>query len=224
MQEKYDLLHKVLKQFHDAGVLDEIILIGSWCLHFYKKYFTGKNFVPSIRTRDIDFLVPIPVKSRRKVDIAGLLKNEGFIVTFNKRGYIRLEHPELIIEFLVPERGRGTDKPYPLPYLGVNAQALRFLDFLARNTISIESDGINLRVPHPAAFGLHKLIVSQRRKSEEKMLKEWKEAIDVLNTLIAEAESIKIKETFDSMPVKWRRKVLDVLEESGNKQIIDILK
>jgi hypothetical protein len=77
---------------------------------------------------------------------------------------------------------------------------------------------------NPTAFGLHKLIVSQRRKSEEKMLKEWKEAIDVLNTLIAEGESIKIKETFDSMPLKWRRKVLDVLEESGNKQIIDILR
>ncbi len=223
MQKKYALFLKVLKYFYNAGVLNEIILVGSWCMYFYKEYFSVKKFIPSIRTKDIDFLVPLPIKSKKKIDIAGLLKDEGFLVTFNKRGYMRLEHPEIMIEFLVPERGKGTDKPYPLPHFGVNAQALRFLDFLVKNTMVIESEDLRIRVPHPAAFGLHKLIISKRRKTEEKSLKEMREALDVLNALIEQGESNKIKATFDDMPISWRKKVLNVLEESDNKGIMDIL-
>lgn len=224
MQKKYALFHKVLKHFYDTGILDDIILVGSWCMYFYKEYFSIIRYAPSIRTKDIDFLVPLPIKSKKKIDIVKLLKDEGFVVTFNNSGYMRLEHPEIMVEFLVPERGRGTDKPYPLPHLGVNAQALRFLDFLVQNTITMESDDVCVRLPHPAAFGLHKLIVSKRRKAEEKSLKERREALDVLNALIKQGESEKIKGMFDKMAVRWRKKVLSVLEECDNKDITSILK
>ena len=138
-------------------------------------------------------------------------------------GYMRLEHPEIMIEFLVPEKGRGTDKPYPLPHLGVNAQALRFIDFLIQNTIVVESEDFHIRIPHPAAFGLHKLIISKRRKTEEKLLKEMQEALNVLNTLIEQDDSKVIKAMFDNMPVKWRKKILNILEESDNRDIMSIL-
>ncbi len=109
MQEKYDLFLRVLRRFQNVGLLNEIILVGSWCMYFYKAYFSQKSYTPTIRTKDIDFLVPIPFKMKKKIDIYALLKDEGFIVTFNKLGYIRLEHPELMIEFLVPERGDGQE-------------------------------------------------------------------------------------------------------------------
>lgn len=224
MQKKYDLLLKVLKDFNNARILNDVILVGSWCMYFYKDYFPPMSYSPSIRTRDIDFLVPLPVKSRKKIDIAELLKDEGFIVTFNKWGYIRLEHPELMIEFLVPERGKGTNKPYPLPHLGVNAQALRFLDFIIQNTIVIESEGLHIKTPHPATFGLHKLIISKRRKIVEKSLKEKREALDVLNALIKYGESDKIKAIFNQMPNRWRSKVLNALKESDEKEMLNILK
>lgn len=223
MQKKYALFLKVLMHFHDAGVLDEIILAGSWCMYFYKQYFYPEKYNPSIRTRDIDFLIPLPIRSKKKIDIVELLRKDGFIVTFSNSGYMRLEHPEIMIDFLVPERGKGIDKPYPLPHLGVNAQALRFLDFLVDNATAIKSDNITVRVPHPAAFGLHKLIISKRRKTEEKFLKEQKEAITVLKALIEKGESKKIKAVFNTMPVAWRKKVLQALKEAENKEIMDIL-
>ena len=223
MQKKYALLLKVLRCFYEAGALEELILVGSWCMYFYKDYFSAKSYQPSIRTKDIDFLVPLPIKSKTKVDVAETLKREGFIATFNNSGYMRLEHPEIIIEFLVPERGRGTNKPYPLPHLGVNAQALRFLDFLVENTIIIASEGFNIRIPHPAAFGLHKLIISKRRKTEEKLIKERQEALKVLSSLIEQKESKEIKIMFDKMPFTWRKKVFDVLKEADRKDIINIL-
>lgn len=224
MQKKYALFLRVLRKFNDAGILNEAVLVGSWCMYFYKDYFSTISYSPSIRTKDIDFLVPLPVKSKKKIDIVRLLKDEGFIVTFNNSGYMRLEHPELMIEFLVPERGRGTDKPYPLPQFGVNAQALRFLDFLIQNAIEIESNGIRIKIPHPAAFGLHKLIISKRRKTEEKLLKERREALNILGTLIEQGESGTIKAMFNSMPGSWRKKVLDSLTESDDKDIMTILK
>jgi hypothetical protein len=192
MQKKYALLLKVLKYFQNAGILDEIILVGSWCMYFYKDYFSAEKYNPSIRTKDIDFLIPLPIKSKNKIDVIEILKPDGFVVTFSNSGYMRLEHPEIMIDFLVPERGRGTDKPYPLPHLGVNAQALRFLDFLVKNIITLKSDNLWIKVPHPVAFGLHKLIISQRRKTEEKSLKERQEAITILKALVEKGESNKI--------------------------------
>lgn len=224
MQKKYALFLKILRLFYNSGILHEVILVGSWCMYFYRDYFTAKSYSPAIRTRDIVFLVPLPVKTKRKIDVVGLLKNEGFVVTFSNSGYMRLEHPELMIEFLVPERGRGTDKPYILQHLGVNAQALRFLDFLAENTIVIELEGLKIRVPHPAAFGLHKLIVSKRRKREDKSLKEMQASFNVLNALIEQGEADKIKAMFNKMPVTWRKKVFEVLEEAERKDIMEILK
>ena len=69
----------------------------------------------------------------------------------------RRSHPDLIIEFLVPERGRGRDKPYPLPQLGLNAQSLRYLDLLEHNSIGFKTAGLEVNLPHPAAFALHPL-------------------------------------------------------------------
>jgi len=95
MQKKYALFLKVLMHFHDAGILEEIILVGSWCMYFYKEYFYPEKYNPSIRTRDIDFLIPLPIRSKKKIDIVELLRKDGFIVTFSNSGYIRLEHPEI---------------------------------------------------------------------------------------------------------------------------------
>jgi len=64
-------------------------------------------------------------KFNNKVDLPALLEDLGFILDHSfPEGYVKLIHPELIIEFLVPEIGRGTSKPYPLPELAMNAQRL----------------------------------------------------------------------------------------------------
>jgi hypothetical protein len=223
MKNQYDLCLEVLSRFQKTDVLKEIVVIGSWCIYFYRNYFSDKTYSSSIRTRDIDFLVPIPTKLKKKTDIPEMLKDLGFIEDFHRKGLIRLNHPELIIEFLVPERGRGRDTPYPLPELGINAQALRFLDFLIENTMELEFNDLRLKLPHPAAFGLHKLIISTRRIKEDKRIKERQEAIRILRFLIMEGEDSKISNLFESMPRRWRTKVIDVLKESEEKSILNIL-
>ena len=223
MQKKYALFLKVLGKFEKEGILGETILVGSWCMHFYKELFKGPDYHPTIRTRDIDFLVPLPVRRKKKTDIAVLLERDGFVATFNQEGYMRLEHPELIIEFLVPERGKGSDKPYPLPAFGVNAQSLRFLDYLANNSMYIISGGLKVRIPEPASFGLHKLIVSSRRKTEEKRLKEKQEAMQVLKAMIAEGMQDAIIRKFNDLLPSWRKKVIAALDPEDDRDILTIL-
>jgi hypothetical protein len=224
VEKRYALFLEVLRRFQAAGLLKELILIGSWCQHFYRSYFAGLRYTPTIRTRDMDFLVPVPLRIKNKVDVEELLRDEGFVVTFSGgAGYMKLMHPELIVEFLVPEKGRGSDKPYPLPQLSMNAQPLRFLDYLLQNTIRIEAEGLKINVPHPAAFALHKLIISARRTKEEKLLKDRKEALGVLTALIRKGESGETRSMFDRMPAGWKKRVLAVLTDTSNGEIMRIL-
>ncbi len=177
-KSQYDLCVEVLRRLDSAGVLKHIVLVGSWCTLFYKSYFGHTRYAPVLKTRDIDLLVPHPSAINVKTNVAELLKDLGFVVGFNvPQGYIRLEHPGLIIEFLTVEKGRPSDKPYPLPKLGLNAQPLRFLEMLASNTITAKVEDLSVTLPHPANFALHKLLISQRRPSPQKAEKDRDAAV-----------------------------------------------
>lgn len=223
-KSQYELCLEVLRRLEGAGVLKDVILIGSWCMSFYRDYFSSVAYSPSIKTRDIDFLVPRPGAVRSKADIPELMKDIGFIKGFRGReGYLVLEHPDLAIEFLVPEKGRGTDKPVFLPYLGLNAQALRFLELLSRNTIRMKIDDFSLMMPHPVNFALHKLIISKRRRDKDKSAKDREAALGVLRTLIQKKKGHFIRNVFRSLPVKWQRTVLKELETAEENRMIEIL-
>ena len=206
------------------SILSDVILIGSWCMIFYKKYFSGHDYAPSIRTRDIDFLVLKPRLIRAKTDLAESMKDLGFIKGFRGReGYMILEHPELSIEFLVAERGKGTDKPVLLPQMKMNAQALRFMELLAENTMQVEMEGVSVTVPHPANFALHKLIVSHRRRDKDKSLRDREAAVTVLKGLIRKKEQNLIVSVFNSIPRKWKQTIFLELKITDEEKIIEIL-
>jgi hypothetical protein len=74
-KSQYELCVEVLRRLGKAGILRHIVLVGSWCTIFYKHYFAGIHYLPVIRTRDIDFLIPHPSTIRTKVDVAELLQD-----------------------------------------------------------------------------------------------------------------------------------------------------
>lgn len=226
MEKKtYDLCLKVLKIFNKADLLKHIILIGSWSIYFYKNYFNSESYSTFIRTRDIDFLIPFPFRLNKDIEVFKLIENLGFVVGHKGiKGYIELKHPDLTIEFLVPERGRGTDEPYKIPRLGINALSLRYLDFLASNTIVIKFDDLRIRLPHPAAYALHKFIIFKRRSKIDKHDRDIEGALRVFRELIKSNEHIAIKHVFAKMHSKWQKTVIKNLESIEEDEIIDILK
>lgn len=223
-KNQYDLCIEVLRRFNSRDLFDGVILIGSWCMPFYKEYFAGVKYRSTIKTRDVDFLVPHPGKIRVAVDIPELLKDLGFVIGYRgTQGYMRLEHPDLVVEFLSPEKGRGTDKPVPLPRLRMNATALRFLNFLAQETIKVKVADFHVFLPHPANFALHKLMISQRRQKEDKASKDRIMALEILNALLKKGEAGKIKTVFCSVPSKWQKKILGTLTQEKEMEILEIL-
>ncbi|MDD3604232.1 MAG: GSU2403 family nucleotidyltransferase fold protein, partial [Kiritimatiellae bacterium] len=153
--KQYDVCVNVLRRLNESGVLEHVVLIGSWCLVLYREYFHDAGLLPAVRTRDMDFLVPSATRPKTRMDVPELLKDLGFISGLRGRaGVMILEHPELLIEFLVPERGRGGRDVEDLPRLGVNAQPLRFMDVALSKTIQLPFEDIPVTAPHPAAFVL----------------------------------------------------------------------
>ena len=221
-----ELCLEILRRFNKAGILKDFILIGSWCVYFYKDYFSDVPYIDqaTIKTRDIDFLINNPSAIKQEVDVPMLLKDLGFVTEIKgSRGYVKLDHPDLLLEFLVPEKGKGTDKPHPLPKLGMNAVALRFLSFLSANTIKVKVEDFYLTLPHPANFALHKLIIFQRRVKQEKAVKDRNIAIEILSSLIDKGESAIIKQVFNSIPRKWQNRVIKGLNKNEDKAILAIL-
>ena len=225
-KKQSELCFEILRRFNKAGILKDFILIGSWCAYFYNEHFSGTPYLDrvAIKTRDIDFLIDNPARIKQEVDIPELLRDLGFIIVFKgSEGYIKLEHPDLLLEFLVPEKGRGTDKPYPLPKLGVNAASLRFLTFLSSNTIKVKVEDFNITLPHPANFALHKLIIFQRRLKADKAAKDRSIAIEILKSLVDKGESAVISQVFNSIPQKWQNKVIKGLDKSEDREILELL-
>ncbi|OGX36436.1 MAG: hypothetical protein A3D87_00180 [Omnitrophica WOR_2 bacterium RIFCSPHIGHO2_02_FULL_50_17] len=154
-----------------------------------------------------------------------MLDDLGFRVTFHgSEGHMKLIHPDLIVEFLTPERGRGTDEPVSLPTLGINATALRFLNFLSEGTIKIQVEDFKVTLPHPARFALHKIIIAQRRKNKDKARKDNMMASEILNDLMEAGEKESIRSAYEDMNTQWQKRVIAGLKSLNQEAILSELK
>lgn len=210
--DQTSLFFRVLKRFSETGVLEQCMLIGSWCLYFYREEFGKEDFLSAIRTVDVDFLIPHPGQIKKPVDIPGLLKEEGFIQMMNfSNGLVRYQHPDLLVEFLTPELGRGYHKPRDVRPWQIQAQEIRYLNFLTAYPKKIHYQDITVCVPEPLVFALHKLIVSSRRTKKDKREKDLATAIGVLEFLFKDPEEKeRAKAILTKLPPKWRKTILTV--------------
>ena len=110
-----------------------------------------------------------------------------------------------------------------MPKLWLNAQALRFLDFLARNTITAKIGDTEVTLPHPANFALHKLLILSRRPTPEKQGKDKEAATRIRQALIDKGEGDLLRTVFNTMPRKWQVKVQRQLADTLDRAILDVL-
>ena len=200
-----DVFLDLLRRFDREGVLNQVMLIGSWCLALYRSALSGATRLPAIRTLDADFLIPNQGLITRDVNVPSLLEQMGFVSTFvGSSGWVVYDHPELRVEFLVPERGRGSDQAHDVRKLHVTAQGLRYLNLLAQHPRQLSYEGLSVCVPEPAAYALQKLIVSARRTKAEKRQKDLEAAVAVLGYLESHPqEQDKMKDILRSLPKGW---------------------
>lgn len=167
MADDKDLFLKIVGVLERGGVLNDIVLIGSWVLPIYRAYFNNAPEIPVLRTTDVDFLVGMPPRIRREFDVPAALSRLGFEPEWSSQGgYCKYVHPEMEVEFLIPEQGRGADRSISVDALHVEAQPLRFLSLAYDRSMIVRYQGYDIRVPDPEAFVFLKLLVIPRRKDQ----------------------------------------------------------
>lgn len=77
-----------------------------------------------------------------------------------------------------------------------------------------------INIPHPAAFALHKLLISSRRATEHKSLRDKSQAIDILNKLTQPNDVKTLKSIFKGMSQKNQKSIIEEL--TGNSKIVKI--
>lgn len=203
------MIDKVLKVFADNKLFNEgIELIGSWCFQMYRKHLGAKSF--PLRTQDIDFLIPNPFYGKEHHDFIKQLEELGFKHDFNSDGSLYLWSADLKIEFITPEKGRGADNAINIKKLGLKAMPLRFVALLLNNPIKIKEKGVNVLLPNPVNFCLHKFLIASRRRKIDKKVKDLQQAI--CTSVIVDSK--KAYKLFQSLPKKWRQTIIKMLERS----------
>jgi len=203
------IIKKILKVFADNDLWDSgVELIGSWCFQLYQRHYGVKEY--PLRTVDIDFLLPYPFKSKKQFDLIAALEPLGFRMEFNSDGSNYMWHPDIKIEFLAPERGRGSEHPKEIKGLAIKAIPLRYMDILLENPVKVIDDGVEVAIPSPAAFAAHKLLISRKRKNRGKKQKDLEQAVLTLEIV----ESKELRRICNRFPGSWKKEMLAALDDA----------
>lgn len=174
----------MLNAMNEANVLNGVIIVGSWAEYLYK-HCNLLDYLLTMRTQDVDVLIKNMNKPSGQVSKA--LQQHGFIMIPDNNGLMKFDYlGELEVEFLLQERGVGQNKPYKTA-LNVTAQGLRHMDILLEYFITVNYNGIDVEVPMPFAYILHKLIINSQRQP----YKQEKDADAVGNLFDAISDDIR---------------------------------
>jgi hypothetical protein len=215
VEEKYELLASVLKELQQKGVLDGLVIVGSWCQYYYRILFDNAPEIPLLRTTDIDFLVPNPSNFKTKVDVSELLNMLGFDSDFDySTGLVKYVHPDLEIQFLTPALGRAKATPYEVKQLNINAEGLTYMKMLQDYKFCMTHKGVTVWLPEPEAYMLHKILISFKRKKPLKKDKDLMTAKGIGELCLDyEKRRERLKTIYAHLPRKWQRTISSVLKQ-----------
>ena len=121
-------------------------------------------------------------------------------------------HPELEIEFVTPEIGRGKSRPYRFESLNIGAQGLRYVRLAQQFSVGVLYRGKTVRVPEPAAFALLKYLASSKRRDPVKRSRDISTATQVAEFILTVPEHrAKLHDIFGQTPARWQKRVLAIV-------------
>lgn len=219
MFRQIELVDHILKEMDTAGILPDIMIVGSWCLYFYQHNYREAD-LPPLRTTDIDIDVNFLRKVKIRFNIGGILEKYDFRMDFHWNGSISFIHADLKIEFLVPEIGRPSHDPVKIPGFGITAQPLRWLDLLEKEVITVDYKGMHVKVPHPTRFVVHKLIISQRRSGRNpKVEKDITQGLQVIRMSVELGWVEKITGIVNTLSRKQKKLIKQALQGSKVEEL-----
>lgn len=215
MDSDENLFLKIIEKLDTGNVLQQIVLIGSWVLPIYRTYFDDDPEIPILRTSDVDFLLEMPPNMQVTFNIPLALSELGFEPEWASQGdFCKYVHPDLEIEFLIPDLGRGRKNAVTITNLGVTAQPLRFLSLAYDHSMGVLYHGYNVRVPEPEVFVLLKLLILPRRNDEAKRIKDASTARALGEFLLKRNDRKQhMQRLFRELPKGWQKRIRSVSKE-----------
>ncbi len=173
------MLAKVLDAMQSAGLFRRgAVLVGTAAYQCYPPIIGYRLDAASLMTQDADLATAdlaisgedagesmLSILQRADPDFASVpgLDSRAPPARFrNRRGFV--------VDLLTPQRRRTDANPMPLAGLSAGAVPLQHLDWLMDNAIEavvLHGAGVPVRIPEPARFAVHKLIVAQKRPASE---------------------------------------------------------
>jgi hypothetical protein len=161
----------------------------------------GMRWDSATRTQDLDFAafrtMEVAVPQQESADIGGTLEalNLGFLPTpgLNPKSPCTSYHirgKELKVDLLTTASRRGPFAPVFIPRFKAAALPMPYMDFLLEGSteaLVLAGDSATLvKVPDPARYGLHKLLVASGRPVVEqtKVIKDVAQASEMLGFLL----------------------------------------
>lgn len=216
--EKYKLLLSVLRSLQEKDALKHFVLVGSWCLTVYRYMYNEPPVLPATRTMDADILVPRRLSSSVRLNVQQLMEDNDFVMQADyPTGFHRFVHPDLNFEFLTEAGAKSEVSVHRFKQLGITVQELRYMSIPLQYKMNVRVEDIEISVPEPEAFALHKLIVCSIRKDTEKAIKDQEAASGLLMFFEDKpAHMNRLREIYDSFPKGWRTKVDAGLNRIGS--------
>ena len=203
---------RLLKVLSDNGVLEHVVLVGSWAEYVYAVSGILPDFTANLRTLDVDFLVKNMRRPTVPVDVAALIKEENYEIAHDVyEGTTKFLSPEsgLEVEFLIPKKGAGSETVLQTN-LGVVAQSLWHMSAVVNNAITANFLGMKLQVPCPEIYVLTKMIIHEERKPEKRL----KDARAV-QRLLPFLDYDKLNELFAASSKKEKASIGKFIEKNG---------
>lgn len=204
---------QLLKKMDENNILPYVILTGSWSEYVYAQSGVLPGFAMTLRTTDVDFLVKNMRRPSEPVSISTLAKNLDYTMASDVMlGTTKFFSPGgLEIEFLICQMGSGVE-PVLKTNLGVKAQALRHMEGLVNHSITANLFGMNVQVPCPEIYVLHKMIINDVRR-EDKKEKDRRSIVRLLPYISFE----KLEELLPTLTKKEKGKINSFVEQYGTE-------
>ena len=158
---------RFVRLLYDSGCTEHVILVGSWAEYVYRELDMLEGFDPNIRTLNIDFLVRNLRKPTEPLSLVSAAKEAGYLVESDRlTGATRImDRAGLEMEFLIGKMGAGVEVALKTN-IGVTAQSLWHMGILSRNAVKVNYLGMDLSVPSPEAYAVHKMAINKERKAK----------------------------------------------------------
>jgi len=196
----------------------------------YYHYLLSRKDRVSLRTKDIDIIVPEKLEMRGIRSVDKILQESGFEVRYKSRNRVpavsyegKIGGFDVEIEFLTHLKGSGNERVIKVQP-DLHAQSLRYISVLLENAIEVTIDDclvgkksvMKIRVPSPGAYVFQKGLTFSRRINEIKKSKDLYYIFDVISQDPEWTKSIRdeISGFKSKYPLKWTRRFVKNLRDN----------